>query len=71
VGPAGRKLGHWGFLIEGDIGILALSFLFMIPRCHKVISFAPLCVSCHDILLYHRPKAMEPADHGLKLLKPK
>jgi hypothetical protein len=39
--------------------------LFLLPVCHEVSGFSSW--TCHhDTLPRHRPKAKEPADHGLK-----
>lgn len=58
----GRKLGHWGHLLEGDCGAPVSSYyLFFIPHCK--VNGPPLLHALHGVLCH---KAMWPVGHELK-----
>jgi hypothetical protein len=59
VGPGERKLGHWGYALQGDIGIPMSSCLSLLPGCQEM-NRPP---SQHT---YYKPKTTRPRNHGLK-----
>jgi hypothetical protein len=70
-----EQVGHWGdggHVFEEYILSLTSSSpcLSLLPGYHEVSSSVPPPPSYHDVLPCIKCRTMEPANHGLKLLKP-
>jgi hypothetical protein len=66
-----EKVDHWASAFEGFILALApLCLVFLLPGCHDGNSSDPPHPSAMMLCLTTGPETMEPANHGLKSLKP-
>jgi hypothetical protein len=70
VNPSWKKLGNWDTPLKGIVGPLLLYFsFFLLPGYHEVSMVVHQVLPIMMLCLTAGLKAMEPIDHGLKLLK--